>query len=243
MGAAGAGGYTRGMAAQTVIVADDHPLFRAALVQALRQVLPTAVVHEVASFDALRDAVAASSDIDLTLLDLQMPGAEGFSSLLFLRSEHPGLPVVVVSGREEPEIMRRALDFGASGYIPKSCSFEQMATALRAVMAGEVWAPPQLVDAAPPSDTDRDLAQRIASLSPQQYRVFMMLADGRLNKQIAFELGVMEATVKAHMTAILNKLGFIRRTQAALLAQRLRQTEAIPLHVPDSGHDDGGDAD
>jgi DNA-binding NarL/FixJ family response regulator len=235
MGVAGVGGYTRAMNSQTVIVADDHPLFRGALVQALRQLLPAAAVCEVADFPSLRDAVAADNDVDLVLLDLQMPGAEGFSSLLFLRSEYPDVPVVVVSGREEPGLIRRALDFGASGYIPKSCSFEQMAEGLREVLGGNVWAPPQLADAAPAAAGDRDLAQRIASLSPQQYRVFMMLADGRLNKQIAFELGVMEATVKAHMTAILNKLGFIRRTQAALLAQRLRQTEVVPLDVPDPG--------
>jgi len=223
------------MSAQTVIVADDHPLFRSALVQALRQILPDATLVEVADFDALREAAAGNPSVDLALLDLQMPGAQGFSSLLFLRNEYADIPVVIVSGREEPELIQRALDFGAAGYIPKSCSFEQMAEALRQVLAGAVWAPPQLADARSSSTTDRELAQRIASLSPQQYRVFMMLTDGRLNKQIAYELGVMEATVKAHMTAILNKLGFIRRTQAALLAQRLLQTEAVPLHVPDPG--------
>ncbi|MES0875188.1 response regulator transcription factor [Sinimarinibacterium thermocellulolyticum] len=228
------------MAAQTVVIADDHPLFRSALAQALRKMLPDAELREVADFASLRALVADEAGIDLVLLDLQMPGAQGFSSLLFLRSEHPDIPVVIVSGREEPELMRRALDFGAAGYIPKSCSFEQMSEGLREVLAGDIWTPPQLAEAPPSTDTDRELAQRIASLSPQQYRVFMMLADGRLNKQIAFELGVMEATVKAHMTAILNKLGFVRRTQAALLAQRLLQTEAMPLAVPDTG-DDGVD--
>lgn len=233
MGDAGVGGYTRAMNAQTVIVADDHPLFRAALVQALRRLLPDATLREVADFDALRDGVGDGSEVDLVLLDLQMPGAQGFSSLLFLRGEYPDIPVVVVSGREEPTVIRRALDFGASGYIPKSCGFEQIAAALEAVLAGGIWTPPQLADAPPPADAERELAQRIASLSPQQHRVFMMLADGRLNKQIAFELGVMEATVKAHMTAILNKLGFIRRTQAALLAQRLRDVEEASLQIPD----------
>lgn len=223
------------MNARTVIVADDHPLFRSALLQALGQMLPGTGLHEVADFSALRDAVAARPDVDLVLLDLQMPGAQGFSSLLFLRSEHPDVPVAIVSGREEPELMQRALSFGAAAYIPKSCSFDQMAAALREVLAGNIWMPPQLADAPPPADDDRAIVQRITSLSPQQHRVFMMLADGRLNKQIAFELGVMEATVKAHMTAILNKLGLVRRTQAALLAQRLRQTEALPLDVPDTG--------
>ncbi|MFP5305074.1 MAG: response regulator [Gammaproteobacteria bacterium] len=220
------------MTAQSVIVADDHPLFRSALVQALRQILPDAQIAEVDTFDSLHAAVAANPMLDLVLLDLQMPGAQGFSSLLFLRNEHPELPVIVVSGYEEPALIQRALDFGASGYVPKSCGLPDIARALRHVLDGGVWKPQQLADAPALDAQQRELAQRIASLSPQQFKVFMMLADGRLNKQIAFELGVMEATVKAHVTAILRKLGLIRRTQAALLAQRLMQAENPSLDVP-----------
>ncbi|MEQ1438338.1 response regulator transcription factor [Fontimonas sp. SYSU GA230001] len=220
------------MSAQTLIVADDHPLFRGALVQALRRILPDARVVEVDAFASLQQAVLEHPAADLVLLDLHMPGTQGFSSLLYLRNEHPELPVVVVSGHEEPAIMQRALDFGASGYIAKSASFDELTRALRHVIDGGVWAPPQLA-AAPAADAqERELAQRIASLTPQQFKVFMMLADGRLNKQIAFELDVMEATVKAHVTAILRKLGLIRRTQAALLAQRLLQAENPSLDVP-----------
>lgn len=220
------------MAAQTLIVADDHPLFRSALVQALRQILPEAQVIEVDAFAPLQDAVLAHPAADLVLLDLHMPGTQGFSSLLFLRNEHPELPVVIVSGHEEPAIMRRALDFGASGYVPKSAPLPDIARALRHVIEGGVWTPPQLAELADAQAPERELARRIASLTAQQFKVFMMLADGRLNKQIAFELDVMEATVKAHVTAILRKLGLIRRTQAALLAQRLMQAENPSLEVP-----------
>lgn len=222
----------RRMIAQTVIVADDHPLFRGALVQALRQILPHAEIVEADTFDSLQQAVAQRPDPDLVLLDLHMPGAQGFSTLLFLRNEHPEVPVVVISGHEEPAVMQRALDFGASGYIPKSSGLPVIAEALHAVLGGAVWAPPQLAQAAADDAASRELAQRIASLSPQQFKVFMMLAGGQLNKQIAFELDVTEATVKAHVTAILRKLGLVRRTQAALLAQRLMQAESATLDVP-----------
>jgi DNA-binding NarL/FixJ family response regulator len=219
------------MQPSTVIVADDHPLFRAALVQALQGLMPGARVIEVDRFESLREAVQSSPDAELVLLDLHMPGADGFSSLLYLRNEHPALPVVVVSGHEDPAVMRRALDFGASGFIPKSAGLPVMSEALQQVTEGGIWTPPQLLNAAV-SQADRDQAKRIASLSPQQFRVFMMLAEGYLNKQIAYEIHVTEATVKAHVTAILRKLGLVRRTQAALLAQRLLQAEAASLEVP-----------
>lgn len=229
------------MQATVVIVADDHPLFRAALVQAVRGLLPDATVLEVDRFDSLRETAAATPDAELVLLDLHMPGARGFSSLLHLRNEHPALPVVVVSGHEDPAIMRRALDFGASGFIPKSAGLPVLSEALTQVLEGGIWTPPQLLHASVHAG-DREQAKRIASLSPQQFRVFMMLAEGYLNKQIAYEIHVTEATVKAHVTAILRKLGLIRRTQAALLAQRLLQAEAASLEVP-AGTDGGDDDD
>lgn len=222
------------MSAQTVIVADDHPLFRGALVQALKSMLPDAALHEVENFDALKRVVDELGDADLALLDLHMPGAQGFSSLLYLRNEHPAIPVVIVSGNEDPTVMQRAFDFGASGYIPKSAGLPVLSTALHAVLNGELWEPEQLRDAPAQESEHRELAQRIASLSPQQFRVFMMLAEGRLNKQIAYDIEVTEATVKAHVTAILRKLGLVRRTQAALLAQRLLQADSATLDVPDA---------
>lgn len=224
---------------KTVLVADDHPLFRTALREAIKPVVPGARVLEADSFSALQNALKHNGPPDLALLDLNMPGVRGFSSLLFMRSEHPTVPVVVVSGYEEPEMIRRVFDFGAKGFIPKTASLETMGLAIRAALNGDTWAPPEIkpADGVP---ADRALAEKVASLSPQQLRVLLLLADGRLNKQIAGELGITEATVKAHVTAILRKLELRRRTQAAVLAQRLLHDEVIPLHL-DLAHDDDED--
>jgi DNA-binding NarL/FixJ family response regulator len=222
--------------AKTVIVADDHPLFRTALREALKPVLPGARVLEADTFAALQTAVQSGTP-DLILLDLNMPGVRGFSSLLFMRSEHPEVPVVVVSGYEEPGLVRRVLDFGAKGFISKTASLETMSLAMRAALRGEIWASPE-IKPAEITPADKDLAEKVASLSPQQLRVLLLLADGRLNKQIGHELDITEATVKAHVTAILRKLGLGRRTQAAVLAQRLLHDEAISLHADLAGDDE-----
>lgn len=216
----------------TLIIADDHPLFRSALRAAVSQILPGARTIEAESLTALLELVGAHPDTDLVLLDLRMPGAQGFSSLIQLRALHPAVPVAIVSAEEEPSVMRRALDFGAIGFVPKSAGINQLSISLRAMLGGEVWLPPGLAesDAESPAEVEeRELAQKVASLTPQQFRVLMMLADGRLNKQIASELDVTEATIKAHVTAILRKLGLYRRTQAAVLAQRLLHAETGSL--------------
>lgn len=219
---------------KTVVIADDHPLFRTALREAVKPVLPNARISEADSFPALQAAlqaaVAAGGPPDLVLLDLNMPGVRGFSSLLFLRSEFPHVPVIVVSGYEEPLLIQRVVHFGARGFIPKTSSLETMGNAVRTVLGGGTWTPPD-VPKADDKPEEEERARRVASLSPQQLRVLLMLADGRLNKQIAHELSITEATVKAHMTMILRKLGLVRRTQAAVLAQRLIQDEALPLAV------------
>lgn len=212
-----------------VIIADDHPLFRAALRLAVERVLPGAQVIEADSFSALQAVVAKAPDADLVLLDLRMPGVRGYSSLVWLRAEHASVPVVMVSADEDPSTIHRALDFGAAGFIPKSAGLEVLTTALTAVLDGQLWTPPEA--AAPPDNKDAQLARRVASLSPQQLRVLMQLAEGRLNKQIAYDFSVTEATVKAHVTAILRKLGLYGRTQAAVLAQRLLLADAVALDV------------
>lgn len=225
---------------KTVIVADDHPLFRTALREALKPVLPGADVIEADSFPALQAALTQNGAPDLVLLDLNMPGVRGFSSLLFLRSEYPNVPVVVVSGYDEQPLIQRVLQFGAMGFIPKTTSLETMGEAVRAALGGTVWTPAP-VPKADRDTVDGEIAAKVASLSPQQLRVLLMLADGRLNKQIAHELSITEATVKAHMTVILRKLGLARRTQAAVLAQRLMHEEALPLavdHIMDEGGPD-----
>ncbi len=206
----------------SVLIADDHPLFRDALKRAVLQALPDAVLREVDSVAALHAALEAQPDTELLLLDLHMPGAAGFSALVHTRAQHPGLPIVVVSAHEEPAVIRRAIAHGASGYIPKSAPVETIVEAVRQVQGGDLWIPSAARGAATPlKPAEVGVAAQIAQLTPQQFRVLNMIAEGLLNKQIAYELGVSEATVKAHMTAIMRKLGVSNRTQVALLASHL----------------------
>ncbi len=208
--------------AQKVIIADDHPLFRAALKQAVMQAVPGVSVVEADSLTAVQSATEQNEDADLILLDIHMPGAQGFSGLVFLRGQHPSIPVIVVSGSEEVHVMKRAMDYGASGFIPKSAPLETIAEAISQVLQGEEWLPEDIsesMDELP--EEDYNFATAIASLTPQQFRVLTMLTEGLLNKQIAYELNVSEATIKAHVTAILRKLGVHSRTQAVIAAQRL----------------------
>jgi DNA-binding NarL/FixJ family response regulator len=205
----------------TILVADDHPLFREALRGAVQRVLPDVQLREAEDVDALYALVEAEPDADLLLLDLNMPGAQGFSALVHLRALHPQLPIVMVSAREEPAVMRRALDHGAMGFIPKSADAATLGEAITRVLDGDRWAPAAAHAAPAASADEHDAAQRLQGLTPQQFRVLQMLGEGLLNKQIGYELGVSEATIKAHMTAILRKLGASNRTQAVLIAGRL----------------------
>jgi DNA-binding NarL/FixJ family response regulator len=164
--------------------------------------------------------------MDLVLLDLSMPGVRGFSGLMYLRAQHASVPVVVVSANEDRAIMRRCLDFGASGYIPKSLDVDTMRAAVRAVLDGGRWIPPDL-DLSAPGDAGV-LVRRLSSLTPQQVRVLMMLSEGLLNKQIAYELSVSEATIKAHVSAILQKLDVESRTQAVIVAASLEKGQWPP---------------
>ncbi|NGY04185.1 LuxR C-terminal-related transcriptional regulator [Solimonas terrae] len=200
-----------------LLIADDHPLFRIAISHALQGMLAGSAPVEASSLRTLEEAVHAHADLDLVLLDLHMPGARGFSSLVFLRGERPDLPVVVISSNDHPRTIRRAQQFGAAGFIPKSTPVARMIEALQTVLDGGVWFPPL----AEKSEADEQLAARLAQLTPQQVRVLMCLADGLLNKQIAYELGLAENTVKVHVTAILRKLECHSRMQAALLVKAL----------------------
>ena len=204
-----------------ILIADDHPLVRGALRQAVANAVAGAEIVECGALEDVTKALEANSDVDLILLDLAMPGVRGYSGLMMLRAQYPGAPVVVVSGREERNVIRLCIDFGASGFIPKSTDMETMQMAIRAVLAGDLWAPPD-VDLSGPVDRDAaDSVRRLASLTPQQVRVLMMLSEGLLNKQIAYELSVSEATVKAHVSAILQKLGVESRTQAVIAASKI----------------------
>ena len=207
-----------------IIIVDDHPLFREALRRALETILPEAQVAECAGLDPLQEALGKSREVDLVLLDLTMPGVQGFSGLIYLRAQYPEIPIVIVSATEDPLVIRRAIHFGASGFIPKSLDLDGIGNAVRTVLSGDIWAPPD-VDLDGPDDRETsDLVRRLGRLTPQQMRVLMMLSEGLLNKQIAYELGVSEATVKAHVSAILQKLGVDSRTQAVIAAGRIGAT-------------------
>lgn len=214
------------MAAFEILIADDHPLFRSALQQALTLGLgPDVRLVEAASIAELEACLAQKTDWDLVLLDLNMPGAYGFSGLVLLRGQYPQIPVVMISAQEESAVVLRSKEFGASGFIPKSSSLETIQQAVRLVLDGEAWWPEISAEAQSVSAEAKAASAGLASLTPQQFRVLTMVCEGLLNKQIAYELGVSEATVKAHVTAIFRKLGVRTRTQAALLLQQL---ESIP---------------
>ena len=173
----------------------------------------------------LGQMLAEHPEIELVLLDLSMPGTRGFSALLHVRGEYPELPVVIISSNDHPRVIRRAQQFGAAGFIPKSAPADAMGEAIEAVLEGGSWFPPM---AAERSEADAELAAKLAQLTPQQFRVLLCLADGLLNKQIAATLGLAENTVKVHVTAILKKLGCYRRTQAAVLVKGLEAEGVEP---------------
>jgi len=209
----------------TLIIADDHPLFRAALRQAIARLLPEARIVEAGSIAALEQAADEHPSADLILLDLRMPGAHGLSQLMELRIRHPEIPVAVISAVESATIARKAIACGGSGFIPKSASIEAIGRMLRALLAGEVVVPEGFEVWSSERAVERKFANAVSALTPQQYRVLLMLARGQSNRTIGQEIDVSEATVKAHVTVILRKLGLERRTQAALLAQRLLETD------------------
>jgi DNA-binding NarL/FixJ family response regulator len=197
-----------------IIIADDHPLFRSALAHAVGKVWPDAAIIEASSAAEARAALEAGS-AEALLLDLHMADSTGLSVLMDLRQDYPALPIVIVSASEEPRVAAAAAQLGAAGFIPKSASLDAMREGLAAVQGGDGWFP-----ASSAAGEDDDLA-RIASLTPAQRRILAAIRQGLLNKQIAYELAISEATVKAHITAILRKLGVNSRTQAVLLAAKL----------------------
>ena len=207
------------MTRRRIIIVDDHPLFRAALRQTLAAGDPSIDVQEAGDLAALNAALETERDCDLVLLDLNMPGARGFSGLLLLRAQYPEVPVMIISAVEEGAVIRRAFELGAAGYLHKSVGPADIRRAIETVLSGEVFVPEGME--LPGEDAQSALMQRLATLTPQQIRVLMMLSDGLMNKQIAYELTISEATVKAHVSAILQKLDVDSRTQAAIAASRI----------------------
>jgi DNA-binding NarL/FixJ family response regulator len=217
----------------TILIADDHPLFREALKLAITQAFAGARTIEADTVDSLLTQLSAHQDIDLLLLDLGMPGAHGFSGLVQVRAHYPSVPVVVISGREDQDIAQRTLTHGASAFIAKSAAVSTIIDALQTILQGGVWSAPDAMTAAGARNAsvtpdEAAAARRVASLTPQQFRVLSMLCSGQSNKRIALQLQVSEATVKAHMTAILEKMGAENRTQAVLIAQRLALHQFAP---------------
>ncbi len=206
-----------------IVIADDHPLMRGALRETLTSALANVHIREAGDLPSLGQALACGEPVDLVLLDLAMPGVSGFSGLLYLRSRHPDVPVVVISATEDRTIMRRCIEVGAAGFIPKRAEVATMRDAIRAVLLGEIWAPDDLDLTMPTDASVVEMMRRLASLTPQQLRVLMMLSQCLLNKQIAYALNVSEATVKAHVSAILQKLGVDSRTQAVLAVSTIDQ--------------------
>lgn len=203
-----------------LVIADDHPLFRGALREAVSGLFAEEI-EEAGSFTEVSAILDRNPDIELVLLDLAMPGVRGFSGLMYLRAQYPGVPVIVVSANDDPAVIRRCMEFGASGFIPKTLATEGMRAAISRVLEGDIWVPPDVDMETSGDSTTVALVQRLSTLTPQQVRVLMMLSEGLLNKQIAYELSVSEATVKAHVSAILQKLGVESRTQAVIAASKI----------------------
>jgi len=198
---------------RSFLIADDHPMVRDALRTALSQAFPGAGLSTAGSLAEVQAALERQPEIDALLLDLDMPGMDGLTGLALLRSEHPTVPIIVVSAAGEAAVARRTFDLGASAYVDKKASLEEIAGTVRAVLDGEIITPPE-------AQAD-SFAQRAAQLTPQQWRVLALMVQGDQNKQIAYKLGVGEATVKAHVTVILRKLGVRSRTQAVIEARAL----------------------
>jgi DNA-binding NarL/FixJ family response regulator len=217
-----------------LLIADDHPLFRGALREAVNGLFDRADIAEAGTFEEVSEVLERGGDVDLILLDLRMPGVRGFSGLMYLRAQYPSLPIVVVSANDDPAVIRRCMEFGASGFIPKTLGVEALRQAVAQVLRGEVWTPPD-VDLQRDADAESAaVIARLATLTPQQVRVLMMLSGGLLNKQIAYELGVSEATVKAHVSAILQKLGVESRTQAVIAAGKIEAGQWPQVPVKES---------
>ena len=200
-----------------IIIADDHPLFRTALKHSVNQVAQAPNIFEAATIAELQSLLADNAEPDLILLDLHMPGAHGLSGLIFLQGQH--LPVVVVSATDDQSVMLKAKSHGAQGFIPKSTSPLALRDAIADILAGKQWWPDHF-QAAPLPEAN-DIETRLATLTPQQFRVLGMISEGLLNKQIAYDLAVSEATIKAHVTAIFKKLGVRSRTQAVIAINAL----------------------
>ncbi len=213
------------MQPEKVIIADDHPLFRQALLETLKTELSSTQWLEAETVSELNTLLTQQSDADLLLLDLNIPGAHGFNTLVHVRQHFPQIPVVVVSAYDDSDTISKAMEHGASGFVPKSTPVATIFEAISQVFAGNIWTPANF-SSQQSQHSKSDIAERIASLTQQQYKILMMFAEGMLNKQIAYDLNVSEATIKAHATAIFKKLNVRNRTQAVITLNELDLSES-----------------
>ncbi|QUM82913.1 MULTISPECIES: response regulator transcription factor [unclassified Moritella] len=208
---------------EKIIIADDHPLFRQALLIALKEQFKTTHWLEAETVESINECLVANVDADLLLLDLNIPGAHGFDHLIRIRKQYPNIPVVVISAYSDETIISKAMQHGASGFVPKSESVPTIISAISKVLAGQLWVPGSYEKIKEETNSTTDEA--IASLTVQEYRILMMFSEGLLNKQIGDKLCVAEATVKAHASAIFRKLNVRNRTQAAMMLGQLDVVE------------------
>lgn len=203
-----------------LLLADDHPLFRAALKQTLTQspLMAAPECIECENLSSVQRQLESGLEPDLILLDLHMPGTLGFAGLVSLRGCFPEIPVAIISGDDSFQRVVRAEQLGAAGFISKSLPPAELALAISTMLQGDVWFDKVAADAEFEID---EVAERVANLTPHQFRVFSLICEGRLNKQIAYEMDIAEPTVKSHVTALMRKLGVRKRTEVILLAQCL----------------------
>jgi len=219
---------------EKILIADDHPMVRGALALAVEAAFGRAEILESSSLEELIGQLEKIGVADLVFLDLCMPGVIGFSGLLKLRSKFPETPVVIISALEDKRLVNEALALGAAGYIQNSTPRHEIVSALHKVVAGEVYVPAELHPSAVRSSAaDTGIAQKLSRLTAQQLRVLQFLGTGKLNKEIAYELDISEATVKVHVSAILQKLHVYSRTQAVLLVSRLLPSDRLGVPQDD----------
>lgn len=212
-------------------IIDDHPMFREALLGAVHVAFPGSVVDQADSLTSACEVIARSETIDLILLDLSIHGVTGFDGLIQIRARFPRLPIIVVSGMDDPQIVHEAIRYGAAGFVPKASGKALLTEAITEVIGGGVFLPKEYRRAMPSraSKSTADMVDRVRSLTPAQMRVLTLVKRGKLNKQIAHELNVGESTIKAHISEIMRKLGVASRTQAVI------ETSALDFDVIRTG--------
>lgn len=208
----------RGITMSThIIVADDHPLFRNAITHLLQRSLPGVAVTQVESIEGLSREITDKPLPSLVLLDLKLSDSQGMDGLLFLKKQYPSLPVLIISAYDDEAVVGRAMQYGASGFVPKSLEMDRMAEVIRAVLDGDMWFP----EISGSIRGAGDPKSHLDALTPAQLKVLALLRDGRPSKEMASLMGVTEATIKAHLTEIFRKLKVRNRTQAVLAAKDL----------------------